>query len=611
MPHNLQIKAVQLDLARQMESIDFIKQFIDFSAQNNYNTLFLYLEWRVRCNAVDIGEGNGYSKEELKDIIDYAAQYNIDVIPGLAAIGHSELLLANEKFAHLNELYPDRLGKFKSYNINDLCPANPQVRQLLEAYFTEVAELFPSNYIHAGCDEAWEAGNCSRCKAVGNAEYIFTEHIKFCHDIISGKLKKRMMIWDDMFEFFPEIPEKLPKDIILVNWQYQENVTDYQGHFSNLSFCDANSRYTKLGFDYIFAPAEYFFSNIDSITDYNRSRNPYGALLTIWEKAESLMFRFLPNISVAGKLWNHQAQNAEEALKQTAAELFGIKNDDFINALQLSLNGTRISGVSENTLLANSIKGIEPRLLPSLQLQQCTLKKYVSCTKNALAELILSELIDACETKILYWRSIKAFSAMLNNMSYENPDNIIADLNELKERQINKFMQYRRPCDAEKIKNFFEKWQNTIKTTKDKLAVSVQLKVLFCLPEIYGAAQTEIYAKTGDTYKYLTGGCFKCDESNLYFRTFLLPADSDFDTLKFEVSGFGGQGICYAEIRRKDCTLIPEKVISSSGEISNSQNILFNDASVCYLGHNRILDVYNNDKYKDVSSVELKFKKTF
>ena len=118
MPHNLQIKAVQLDLARQMENIEFIKQFIDFSAQNNYNTLFLYLEWRVRCNAVDIGEENGYSKEELKDIIDYAAQYNIDVIPGLAAIGHSELLLANEKFAHLNELYPDRLGKFKSYNIN-------------------------------------------------------------------------------------------------------------------------------------------------------------------------------------------------------------------------------------------------------------------------------------------------------------------------------------------------------------------------------------------------------------------------------------------------------------------------------------------------------------
>ena len=45
---NYKIRAVQLDLARQMESMEFLKGFIDFIAENHYNTLFLYLEWRVR-----------------------------------------------------------------------------------------------------------------------------------------------------------------------------------------------------------------------------------------------------------------------------------------------------------------------------------------------------------------------------------------------------------------------------------------------------------------------------------------------------------------------------------------------------------------------------------
>ena len=60
------IRAVQLDLARQMESLDFIKEFIDLAAKNHYNTLFLYLEWRIRTRCVDLGETEGYSKEELR-----------------------------------------------------------------------------------------------------------------------------------------------------------------------------------------------------------------------------------------------------------------------------------------------------------------------------------------------------------------------------------------------------------------------------------------------------------------------------------------------------------------------------------------------------------------
>ena len=96
---NYKIRAVQLDLARQMESMEFLKGFIDFIAENHYNTLFLYLEWRVRTKTFDIGKKDGYSAEELKEIIEYAETRGIDVIPGLAALGHAELILEQKKYA--------------------------------------------------------------------------------------------------------------------------------------------------------------------------------------------------------------------------------------------------------------------------------------------------------------------------------------------------------------------------------------------------------------------------------------------------------------------------------------------------------------------------------
>ena len=100
MKTNFEIKAVQLDLARQMESMNFIFQFIDFIAEKDYNTLFLYLEWRVRTKTFDIGAKDGYSPEQIKKIVKYAETRGIDIIPGLASIGHAELLLNNKKYQH-------------------------------------------------------------------------------------------------------------------------------------------------------------------------------------------------------------------------------------------------------------------------------------------------------------------------------------------------------------------------------------------------------------------------------------------------------------------------------------------------------------------------------
>ena len=136
------IRGIQLDLARQMETPAFLRDYIDFIAENHFNTLLLYLEWRIRTRTFDIGEEEGYSAAELRGIIDYAAARGITVIPGLATLGHAELLLRQKKFASYSELREGIAGRFGDTFSSDLCPSLPEVREFLKSYLTDVAEIF-------------------------------------------------------------------------------------------------------------------------------------------------------------------------------------------------------------------------------------------------------------------------------------------------------------------------------------------------------------------------------------------------------------------------------------------------------------------------------------
>lgn len=618
MNFNLKIKAAQLDLARQMESVAFIKQFIDFISDNNFNTLFLYIEYRVRTATFDIGAENGYSAEELTEIIDYAAQKNIDVIPGLAVLGHAELLLEDKRFESMSELYPDLKGRFKAHTNYDMCLSNPALRKFVEDYLTDCAAIFKSPYIHVGGDEAWNVGYCPVCrkkvKSFADEAELYADHFRFCRDIVVNKLNKRMMMWDDMFEYYSDELKNMPRDIIMVTWQYQENVTEYQGHFSNLSFCDIAKKYDDLGFDYIFAPAEYSFSNIESLSKYALTAAPVGMIITLWEKQRNLVFRYLPNVALAGKLWGTDCSSCNEAFQEIAAELFGISDARFIHALTLSQNSLyrlqQRTEVFENTLLTHSIRGTDSFYLPALELQKRTLQDYIGKTRNDFSELILSELITDCSLKILKLRSINIFFNLLNNQPSENINDIISELDEIYLRQEELYNIHRRPCDLKHPKKVFETWKNALTDTYKKIKTQSYVKVLFNLIDSYGAQRTTISIKTNNSYTQTACGCFKGPASNMYYRYFFFESDSDIEAVKIESDGFGGQGICHVSVHTPDGDYIPSAITEQGGEVINPRYILYPDASACFLGHNRILESFSDRTLAENSSyVEIKMQK--
>ena len=187
-------RGMHLDVGRHFFSTDFIKKYIDIIALHNLNTFHWHLTddqgWRIEIKKypklTEIGSkrkeslqndgpgkfdgkpyGGFYTQEEVKDIIEYAAERYITVIPEIDLPGHITSALA---------AYPDlgcTGGPYEvatTYGVHKevLCVGNEQSFRFAKDVLSEIIELFPSHYIHVGGDECprdrWQ--QCPKCQAL-------------------------------------------------------------------------------------------------------------------------------------------------------------------------------------------------------------------------------------------------------------------------------------------------------------------------------------------------------------------------------------------------------------------------------------------------------------
>lgn len=102
--------------------------------------------------------GGFYTKDDIREVVDYADSLHITVIPEIEMPGHSEEVLA---------VYPHLSCAGKPHVYDDFCIGNDATFEFLENVLEEVMELFPSEYIHVGGDEATKKGwpTCPKCRA--------------------------------------------------------------------------------------------------------------------------------------------------------------------------------------------------------------------------------------------------------------------------------------------------------------------------------------------------------------------------------------------------------------------------------------------------------------
>jgi hexosaminidase len=169
------------------------------------------LNWRERPQAKE-GEkptyGGFYTQEQIKEIVKYAAERNITIVPEIEMPGHVASAIAS--YPQLSCTQQPQLpmtgGNYSNMSSN-YCAGNDEVFSFLENVLAEVMPLFPSSYIHIGGDEVDKGpwNKCVRCQARMKSEGLKDEHelqsyfIKRIEKFVISK-KRKIIGWDEILE---------------------------------------------------------------------------------------------------------------------------------------------------------------------------------------------------------------------------------------------------------------------------------------------------------------------------------------------------------------------------------------------------------------------------
>ena len=225
-------RGVMLDVSRQFFSIDFLKKYIDWMAACKLNVFHLHLSddegWRVEIKSLpkltEIGAWRGpeealkpvhgsgnqryggfYTQAQLKDLIRYAANKHITIVPEIDLPGHSKSEAVS--YPEILCLTNDTTESVQGVKNNVWCVGREENYEMLEKIISEMAPLFPSEYFHVGGDEvnhhAWET--CPRCQElmkkmsytdVAQLQGYFIKRM----EIILNKYGKKMLGWDEILK---------------------------------------------------------------------------------------------------------------------------------------------------------------------------------------------------------------------------------------------------------------------------------------------------------------------------------------------------------------------------------------------------------------------------
>jgi hexosaminidase len=233
-------RGLMLDVSRHFFSLKDVKAYIDEMARYKFNVFHWHLSddqgWRVEIKSLprltEIGawrvprtglwwtfdppapgekatEGGFYTQDQIREVVKYAAERQITILPEIDIPGHSlAMIAAYPELSSTGKQYPVNPGsKFYTIEDNALCPGKEAVYVALDKVFTELAPLFPGEYIHIGGDECYKGfwKNSPECQALmakenlKSLEEVQSWFIKRVEKILQSKGKK-MIGWDEILE---------------------------------------------------------------------------------------------------------------------------------------------------------------------------------------------------------------------------------------------------------------------------------------------------------------------------------------------------------------------------------------------------------------------------
>nr|MDO8084208.1 family 20 glycosylhydrolase [Candidatus Sigynarchaeum springense] len=346
---DLELRAVHVDLKRQMHSLDYLKDYIRLLARFKINAIVW--EWEDKFpykRRPEIKHPLAFNSQETTELVELCLAHGIEAIPLVQTYGHLEFVLKKDQYAHLKE---DRKASYDPDHTLDACAMQDETMRLIEDMIADVVSYHHrSRYIHIGGDEVYTMGSCEKCKAYinehGNGDAIvgkgklYTMHMNRVIKIVKG-FGKIPMLWHDYLLKYPAYIDELDKDAVVVYWMYgkDKNPADFAKEidfFKKKGFKVLVASSVNSDFQYAIPNYDLRFQNIHDLNKalMRDTAASVGALATNWAGCRAPMETSVPAILFfADASWNTSETPYSDDILQAFTprllrRLFSLRDDE-------------------------------------------------------------------------------------------------------------------------------------------------------------------------------------------------------------------------------------------------------------------------------------------
>ena len=219
------LRGLMVDAGRVPESLKYYKRVIDFCADWELNALQFRLAddqgCAMRFSSVPdlLFHENAFAPEQLNELAQYARSRDVELIPELESFGHTGYITRSTAYAHLLDADSQLSSEFTG-----VIPVHPETLALFNKLYREISAIFPSVFVHGGCDEVNWGGSALSRRALQTKQRheIWGEYLNSLNHIAEG-LGKQFIVWGDVvLHNEPRILGELNKSIIVMDWKYRE-----------------------------------------------------------------------------------------------------------------------------------------------------------------------------------------------------------------------------------------------------------------------------------------------------------------------------------------------------------------------------------------------------
>jgi hypothetical protein len=337
-------RGVSDDVSRgPVPTVDYVKRQLRTFAAFKLNMHSFYMEqtFASESHPLIAPEGGSFTPAEIKELVGYARRYHIELVPEQQTFGHLHKALKLEKY---NELAETPYGDV-------LSPQQEGSYKLVADWYRELNELFPGEFFHIGADETFELGEgqskeAARARGVGA---VYFEHLNRVREVLKP-YNRRLMFWGDVALNHPELIGNVPKDMIVMNWDYRaaddfiSKIKPFKDAGLEQFVCPGVQNWNQVFPNLVAAE-----KNIVNFVRDGQQNNAAGMMNTSWDDDGESLFEMT---------WYGMVLGAAVAWQQTPFELERFKND--FDWAFFRNDGTEFVDALQAVGRVNSILGIGP-----------------------------------------------------------------------------------------------------------------------------------------------------------------------------------------------------------------------------------------------------------